>query len=374
MKKLIFLKLQKDVGIFFLIITISLSTIIWIIQAVNFLDLVSEDGHSLKVYFLFTLHSLPKIISKILPFIFMLSLFYTLIKYEMNNELVIFWMNGITKIKVINSILKISLIYFFIQILFTSLIVPYSLDKGRSYFRTSEVDLFTSIIKKKKFIDSVENLTIFVENKKNNFLENIIIKEKINLTDTQIIIAQTGEIVDNKFIKAIILNNGKIINNKNNNQNIIDFDQFSLDLSKYSSNTIRHPKTQEMNSKNLILCLRNLKNFNSSKEKEVFFIGCSNEITSSIIEEFLKRFFSPLFIILIALSSSLILLKNKDQERYKLNTFVIFCLSVFIIIVSEISLRYSSANVEKMVLYTFFPILFFMIIYGYIFFKHKNIK
>ena len=60
-----------------------------------------------------------------------------------------------------------------------------------------------------------------------------MIKEKINLSETQIIIAQTGEIIDDKNMKSIILKNGKIINNKNNNQNIIDFDQFSLDLSKY---------------------------------------------------------------------------------------------------------------------------------------------
>ena len=175
-------------------------------------------------------------------------------------------------------------------------------------------------------------------------------------------------------MKSIILKNGKIINNKNNNQNIIDFDQFSLDLSKYTSNTIKHPKTQEMNSNNLIRCIKNLKNYISYNEKKVFFIGCSNEISSSIIEEFLKRFFSPIFIVLIALSSSLILLKNKDQERYKLNTFAIFCLSVFIIIVSEISLRYSSVNIERMVLYAFFPIIFFIIIYAYIFFKHKKIN
>ena len=46
-----------------------------------------------------------------------------------------------------------------------------------------------------------------------------------------------------------------------------------------------------MNSNNLIRCIKNLKDFISYKEKKVFFIGCSNEISSSIIEEFLKRFF-----------------------------------------------------------------------------------
>jgi len=78
MKNLIFIKLNKDIIKFFLTTILCLSFIIWIIQAVNYLDLVSEDGHSLKVYFSYTLYSLPKIISKILPIIFLISIFFVI--------------------------------------------------------------------------------------------------------------------------------------------------------------------------------------------------------------------------------------------------------------------------------------------------------
>ena len=86
MEKLIFKKIVKDVSLFLFVSITCVATIVWIIQAVNYLDLVSEDGHSLKIYFLYTLFSLPKIISKILPFIFMISIFYVITKYEINNE------------------------------------------------------------------------------------------------------------------------------------------------------------------------------------------------------------------------------------------------------------------------------------------------
>ena len=43
---------------------ISLTLIVWVIQAVNYLDFVSEDGHSFKVYFMYSLLSLPKIFNK----------------------------------------------------------------------------------------------------------------------------------------------------------------------------------------------------------------------------------------------------------------------------------------------------------------------
>ena len=65
--------------------------IVWTLQAVNYFDFVSEDGHGLKIYFFYTLLNFPKIIHRILPFIFFISLFYTIIRYEMNNELNIFW-------------------------------------------------------------------------------------------------------------------------------------------------------------------------------------------------------------------------------------------------------------------------------------------
>ena len=170
MKKLIFKKFAKDVFQFFLLVSISISLIVWVIQAVNFLDIVTEDGHGFKVYFLYTLLSLPKIFSKILPFIYFISLFYIILKYENENELIIFWTIGIKKIEFVNVLLKFSIFYLILQLLFTTFIVPTTLDKARSYIRGSNVDLFSSIIQEKKFIDVVKDLTIFVEKK------NILLK------------------------------------------------------------------------------------------------------------------------------------------------------------------------------------------------------
>ena len=166
MKKLIFKKLAKDVFQFFLLLSVSFSLIVWVIQAVNYLDIVTEDGHGFKVYFLYTLLSLPKIFSKILPFIYFISLFYIIRKYENENELIIFWSIGIKKIEFVNVLLKFSIFYLILQLLLTIYIVPTTLDKARSYIRTSNVDLFSSLIQEKKFIDAVKNLTIFVEKKK----------------------------------------------------------------------------------------------------------------------------------------------------------------------------------------------------------------
>ncbi len=377
MKKLIFKKITNDISLFFLITILSISIIVWIIQAVNFLDIISEDGHGLKVYFLFTLFSLPKIISKILPFIFMISVFYIIIKYELENELIIYWINGISKLNFINNLIKISFLYFLLQLLLTTIIVPYTLDKGRSFFRSSDVDLFSSIVKQKKFIDGIEDLTIFVEKRESNLLKNIIIKEKIDENESQIIVAQSGEILSGEDIsRKIVLNNGKIINTKNKNQNIINFSKFNLDLSKFNPQTVTHPKIQEMSSLNLIKCIIRIEKFENAKniDQKNFFVGCNTEISIPILEEFLKRFFSPIFIILIGLSSSLVVLSSKHEKFYKFKNILIFCLGIILIMISEITLRYSGLSISNMLTYFFIPILLFTLIYMYIYFTVHSLR
>ena len=79
-------------------------------QAVNYFDFVTQDGHGLKTYFSFILFNFPKIIHRIIPFIFFISLFYILINYEIRNELSIFWMNGITKIDFTNKVIFLSVL------------------------------------------------------------------------------------------------------------------------------------------------------------------------------------------------------------------------------------------------------------------------
>ena len=118
MNKLIFRKLLYDIISFFLLSSLAITSIIWVIQGVNLLDIVSEKGHTFQVYFLYSLLNIPKIFSKLLIFTYFLTLFVILSRYEENNEILVFWTNGIKKISFINFIGKLSLIFVFFSINF----------------------------------------------------------------------------------------------------------------------------------------------------------------------------------------------------------------------------------------------------------------
>ena len=167
MKKLIFRKFtKKDSLMFFGSSVLIMSLIVWTLQAVSYFDFVSQDGHGLKVYFLYTVLNFPKIVNRILPFIYFISLFYMIISYETKNELSIFWINGITKVNFANNIILFSIVIMIFQIWLGSFVSPSSQFKARNYLKNSNIDFFTSLIKEGKFINAVKGLTIFIDRKK----------------------------------------------------------------------------------------------------------------------------------------------------------------------------------------------------------------
>ena len=122
MKKILFRKLLEDYLKFFILALISTGLVIWVFQAVNYLDIMIEDGRDYLVYINFSLLNFPKIISKIYPFVLFFSLFYITTKYELKNELIIFWNFGIHKMQIINFIFKISIVFLLVQIFLSSIL------------------------------------------------------------------------------------------------------------------------------------------------------------------------------------------------------------------------------------------------------------
>ena len=128
MKKTIFNNLFNEVTLFFLVCSLTLTLIVWIIQAVNFIDIISEDGHSIATYFSYAILNIPKIYNKLLLLSFFLSVYYILGVYENKNQLIIFWINGITKIEFLNKLIFLSIIFTFSVFYYYPIIKTYILS------------------------------------------------------------------------------------------------------------------------------------------------------------------------------------------------------------------------------------------------------
>jgi len=369
MNKLIYRKLASDILSFFIVASLSITLIVWVIQAVNFLDIVSEDGHSLKVYFSYTILNLPRIFSKILIFIFFISAFFIINKYEDNNEILVFWTNGIKKINFINFIFKISFFFVILQLILSILIVPYTQSLSRTFLKNSNVDFLPTLISEKKFINIFKNLTIFLEKyNKNGNIEKIFIKEKISEKSSKIIIAENAQIIKLDEEYKIKLLNGAITNINDKNVYNINFKETEYDLSKFTTKTVTHPKIQEINSLQLINCFYNYELNKKYKKDNI----CKNRKLKSISEEMFKRFIVPLYILILSLISSSIILKPKKNIFLKYYKYIIFIFGFIVTMISQISFKFisQSNNLDLIVIST--PILLIIIYYFFLILKTKS--
>ena len=348
MKKILFRKLLFDCLFFFLIALFSVGIIIWVFQAVNFLDIIVEDGRNYLVYLNFSLLNFPKILSKLVPFVLFFSFLFVIGKYELKNELIIFWNFGINKIDLINFFIKFSFLIMLLQIFLTAIIVPKTQDLARSFLRTSSINYLENFIKPKVFNDAVKNLTIY-SNSKDEFgnLKEIYLK-KGSGENFQITFAQEGrfkQIGKNQFLE---LNFGETISVIDDRITNFKFKKTDFNLSNFEDNTTTYKKTQEVATTDLIKCYHNLMNFNFFKIDENFEVeNCRSENIDNILKELYKRIIIPLYIPVLILISLLLIFKSKENINYSRYRIFIFLIGFSIIILSEMTIRLISEDLIK---------------------------
>ena len=359
MKKILFRKLLSDCFIFFLITLLSTGIIIWVFQAVNFLDIMIEDGRNHLVYINYTLLNFPKIISRILPFALFFSFSYVLARYENNNELIVFWNYGVDKIQVINFFVKFSIIITIFQIILNSFIVPQTQDVARSFLRTSSVDFFDNFIKPKKFNDTIKGLTIYAENKDNEGnLKNIYLK-KIGENKNQITFAKKGEFKVKNGAKILVLIDGQTINEANNKISNFSFLESDFNFINLETNTITSIKTQETSTIELIDCLKGLNFLNkkNSIDNNIISQNCNKRNLDNIYTELYKRIIIPLYIPILMIISLLHIVRSKESINYFKYRVILFLIGFFVIILSESSLKIIEDNIISNIKFIVVPFL-----------------
>ena len=372
MKKILYRKLLLDYMSFFLIALISSSTIIWVFQAVNFLDIMIEDGRDYMVYINYSLLNFPKILSKLYPFVLFFSLFYVLSKYELNNELIIFWNFGVDKFQFVNFILKVSLFLFFIQIIFTSFVVPKSQNVARSFLRDSNVNFLGNFIKPKKFNDTIKGVTIYSERKdENGYLYNLFIKKDISRENFEITYAKKGIFTQANSNPLLILFDGETISNKNRKITNFSFSKSDFLLGNLKSNTITVKKTQELSTLDILQCIVHLYkiDFDLLKNKNLQINNCREKNLINILKEFYKRLIIPIYIPILMLIPYFLILSSKENSNYSKLNLLTFITGVMTIIFSETTIRFISIEIIKNSLILVSPFLIFVFLYLIFFFK-----
>ena len=359
----------KEILKTFFVILFGLTLIAWTVRAVNFLDLIVENGYSVATYFQYSLLNLFGILTKFIPLAFLLSLMIFIIKQIQEKEFLILWTSGVKKITIVNLFFLISFFIVIFYIIFSTLITPSALNESRTIIRQNNFNSFLPTIRPQQFSDSFTGFTFIVEKKNKNNVENVFIYDDSNtlnnLTTNQegsistTISAKSGLVEE----KKMVLFNGQIISSRKENKKneIIKFEQLNINLENLQTGTIKQPKLQETSTLKLFQCMNNLIDENLGYCKE----STKKEITTVLN----RRFLLPLYIPIVALLCSFLLVKTQSKRNYFLNRYSIFFLSFMILLYAELIVRYTGISKVIATLFTISPIILIPIIYLSLIFK-----
>ena len=375
MRNTIYRYFFKEFISLFALILISLSIIVWIVQAVNYLDFVTEDGHSFGVYFAYSILNMPKVITRLVPFVFLISLLTTILQFEKNNELLVFWTSGLNKIRIVNFIIIISILITSIQFILSLNVTHSTLNLGRSILKSSSISLLPSLIKEKKFIDTVKDLTVFVEEKKSNGeMSNIFLRDDTSsIEQSKTIIAKKGLITKKDNENILLLYNGTIQTEKRNNKiNFLNFDRTEINLSSFSTKTTTYPKIQERDTLSLLNCIVPFLDASETTLKE---FQCRSRI-DDITSELNRRLGMPLYIPIISIIICYVLSSRKESKYSFFQKYIVFLIAFFILVFAEIMVRYSGQSISNSIIYYSLPP--FLILLNYLnlirIFKFENLS
>ena len=156
---------------------------------------------------------------------------------------------------------------------------------------------------------------------------------------------------------------------------VINFNKTQLNLSDYSSKTTKYPKLQEISIFILSKCLLQPKDQRTQMmlgDNNEFGFKCSHEQKqlNNISQEIFSRIFKPLYFPLLAIVSTLLLIKSKNSIGYSKYKILIFVIGVILIACSEILTKFFTYNFNKSFLLMIIPVLLSVISYS-IFYKQS---
>ncbi len=347
---------------FFIIIS-GLCLIALTVRAVNFLDLIVDNGYSLSTYFKYSILNIFGIAPKFFPIAFLTSLVIFIFKHNNNGEFIILWSTGVKKIVIVNLLLLVSLFTIFLYLIFSVYLTPMALNKSRQMLSQSQFTSFLPTIRSKQFSDSFKGLTFFVEEKINNEVKNVFLHDSGNNLNS--LSSNTSEIDNTTIIaergivekKSLFLLNGEIISKKKMKKSeIVKFEQLSINLNNLTTTVIKQPKLQETSTFILLKCL--IKN-NKSK-------FCNEGTKKEIIPIIIRRLILPMYIPVFCLMCSFLFFKNENITFQKISIFLI---NLIVLVFIELVIKYTGTNYFLRLFYIIFPLIIFVIIYPLLFYK-----
>jgi lipopolysaccharide export system permease protein len=222
----------------FLIILLTLTSVVWLATALKQLDLITSQGQGVWLFLHMTMLSLPSLTALIAPNAALMACLYTLDRLNGDSELIVMTAAGAPIWRIGASfVLLASLVS--IGILIANLwLMPASMRNLRSLVTQVRTDLISQVLQPGRFSSPEAGLSFHIRDRSmTGDLLGLLVHDERDPTQIMTYLADHGRIVSNDEGSYLVMFDGNVhrFNKEEENKGvqIIVFDQYMLDLSEF---------------------------------------------------------------------------------------------------------------------------------------------
>lgn len=220
-----------------LIVLGALVGVVWVVQALRELDVITSNGQTIVTYLSITLLLVPNIALAIIPVALMLSAIHTINGMNSNSELVVVSASGCSNWTIAKPLIVLALLCSLFTGLVAHIISPASLQSVRYLITEMRADLVSVILREGAF-NTVENgLTFHVaERKAGGLLSGILISDDRDPEISSVFTAKEGVVIRVPAGSFLTLKDGEIqqTDRKEGGTTFIKYQSYAFDLSSFS--------------------------------------------------------------------------------------------------------------------------------------------
>ena len=221
-----------------LVITASLTGIIWLTQALRFIDFMLSRGLSAIDFIYLTGLMVPSLLMVVIPVALLLAVLYVYNRLLGDSELVVFSAVGVSRLQLAYPVLLVAGIAMLLAFLISLYLMPLANQKFRDirvYFR----DQYASVLLEENVFNTpIDGLTVFVRERLNDgIMKGILIQDNRGTSTVITMLAEEGKLVQSPAGPRFLLKNGQRqeLNTLKASISWLSFDDYTLDIGFYAN-------------------------------------------------------------------------------------------------------------------------------------------
>ncbi|NDF12295.1 MAG: LPS export ABC transporter permease LptF [Proteobacteria bacterium] len=229
--------LFKIAGLF-LLITLSLTFLVWLTQSLRFVDLIVNRGLGASTFLYLSTLLLPSLLSIVLPIALFISIAFVYSKLTMDSELIVLKSAGLSKIELIKPALYAGVVATIIGYTISLWLLPASYREFKDMQSFIRDNYISSLLQEGVFNNPVKGLTVYIrEIHDDGALKGILVHDNRNMKRPVTMMAEGGQLVNAVGGPRFILANGnrQEISQEDGHLSLLYFERYALDIASYAN-------------------------------------------------------------------------------------------------------------------------------------------